>query len=76
MKRKTAVILSVLLLISCSPKKEQEQAVNQVRPTDVAVTKVVLQDFRILQTTIHCQALWKHGTILLFRQKHLDLLHG
>ena len=62
MKRKILLVISALMLISCG-QKEQEQAVNQVRPTDVAVTKITLQDITDYYTLPGTVEAWDDITV-------------
>lgn len=62
MKRKILLVISALMLISCG-QKEQEQAVSQVRPTDVAVTKITLQDITDYYTLPGTVEAWDDITV-------------
>ena len=57
------MIVMVLLLSACSEGKKEQQAENQVRPTDVTVTKVVLSDIDDFYTVPGIVEAWDDITV-------------
>ena len=57
------MIVMVLLLSACSGGKKEHQAENQVRPTDVTVTKVVLSDIDDFYTVPGIVEAWDDITV-------------
>ena len=63
MRLKVFLLIIAVLITACSGGKKQEQAANEVRPTDVEVTKVVLSDIDDYYTVPGTVEAWDDITV-------------
>lgn len=63
MRLKVFLLIIAVLITACSGGKKQEQAANQVKPTDVEVTKIVLSDIDDYYTVPGTVEAWDDITV-------------